>query len=57
MRKATKIALTLVLIAVLLAVVSSFLWVKEEPKEVRFGCALSLTGCPTITLQSIEIIQ
>nr|QNO55615.1 hypothetical protein JLLEDACL_00014 [Methanosarcinales archaeon ANME-1 ERB7] len=44
MKKATKIAVTLVLVAVLLAVVSSFLWVKEEPKEVRFGCALSLSG-------------
>jgi len=44
MRKTTKIAVTLVLVMVLLAVVSSFLWVKEEPKEVRFGCALSLSG-------------
>ena len=44
MRKATKIVITLVLIAVLLAVVSSFLWVKEEPKEIQFGCALSLSG-------------
>ena len=44
MRKTTKIVITLVLVAVLLAVVSSFLWVKEEPKEVRFGCALSLSG-------------
>ena len=44
MRKATKIVITLALIAVLLAAVSSFLWVKEEPKEVRFGCALSLSG-------------
>jgi basic membrane lipoprotein Med (substrate-binding protein (PBP1-ABC) superfamily) len=30
MKKATKIALTLVLIAVLLAVVSSFLWEERE---------------------------
>ena len=32
MKKATKIALTLVLIAVLLAVVSSFLWEEREPE-------------------------
>jgi ABC-type branched-subunit amino acid transport system substrate-binding protein len=44
MRTTTKIAVILVLVAVLLAVVSSFLWVKEEPKEIRFGCALSLSG-------------
>jgi branched-chain amino acid transport system substrate-binding protein len=44
MRKATKIAVTLVLVAVLIPVVSSFLWVKEEQKEIQFGCALSLSG-------------
>ena len=44
MRKATKIVITGVLVVVLLAVISSFLWVKEEPKEVRFGSALSLSG-------------
>ncbi len=44
MKKATKIVITLVMVVALLAVVLSLLWVKEEPKEVRFGCALSLSG-------------
>ena len=41
-----KIVVAVVLAAVLLASVSSFLLVNgaEEPKAVRFGCALSLSG-------------